>query len=290
MLNLQNDRFGLGWRPELSSGILVHLGQIDFVEVIAENAISENNKSVPLETIARHVPVTIHGVSLGMSSAEPVATKRLDALARLIGRVGPVSWSEHLAFVRSGNIEIGHLAAPPRTRATIEGTVKNFDRARAITGSAPLLENIATLVDPPASEMNETDWLRGSLEATNAQMLLDLHNLYANSINYQFDAREALRSLPMERVRAVHLAGGRRITHPRTGAQRILDDHLHEVPDAVFELLELVAALAPAPLYVTIERDGNYPHFSQIMSELARARAAMARGRACRMQQLATAS
>ena len=87
----------------------------------------------------------------------------------------------------------------------------------------------------------------------------------------------------MQRVKAVHLAGGRSIGVPgRVGASRILDDHLHPVPDAVFSLLERLGELAPHPLTVILERDGLYPPFEEILNELDRARTCVARGRARR--------
>jgi uncharacterized protein (UPF0276 family) len=76
----------------------------------------------------------------------------------------------------------------------------------------------------------------------------------------------------------VHLAGGRRI---KAGdGTRLLDDHLHAVPDPVFDLLTLLGALAPQPLDVIIERDGRFPEFAALLAEVERARTALARGRA----------
>ena len=63
---------------------------------------------------------------------------------------------------------------------------------------------------------------------------------------------------------------------------RLLDDHLHPVPEVVFSLLESVGAQAPHPLTVILERDGLFPPFEEILSELSRARASLAAGRARR--------
>jgi uncharacterized protein (UPF0276 family) len=217
-------------------------------------------------------------VGLGLASAAAVEKRRLDGLARVVGAVEPEAWSEHLAFVRGGGRELGHLAAPPRSEATLAGLADNVGRARAVIGAAPALENVATLIDPPGSERAEPAWLASVPAVTGCDLLLDLHNLYANATNFGFDARAALRSLPLARVRQVHLAGGTWIT-ARSGERRLLDDHRHDIPEPVFELLGELARWAPAPLTVILERDGNYPPFSQLLDELARARAALARGR-----------
>ena len=273
------DRVGLGWRPELAAGILAHVDAIDVVEVIADDYVAAGRRDLrALRTLGTQVPVLLHGVGLGLASAAPVETRRLDDLARVIGAVEPEAWSEHLAFVRGGGRELGHLAAPPRSEATLAGLAANVARARAVVGTAPALENVATLIDPPGSERAEPVWLAEVPAVTGCDLLLDLHNLHANAVNFGFDARAALRDLPLARVRQVHLAGGAWIT-ARSGERRVLDDHRHDVPEAVFELLGELAALAPAPLTVILERDGDYPTFARLLEELERARAALSRGR-----------
>ncbi|MGH9846724.1 MAG: DUF692 domain-containing protein, partial [Blastocatellia bacterium] len=266
-----NDRFGLGWRRELATGILANLDRIDVVEVIADDFFNAPRRERrALRTLAAQMPVVPHGVSLGLASSVPAETKRLEQMARLCWEIEPHSWSEHLAFVRGGGIEIGHLTAPPRTLATIEGAAANLKRARAIIGSQPLVENIATLIDPPGSDRDEITWLSEILDASECPMLLDLHNLYANSLNFGFDPIGALARLPMDRVAAVHLAGGRWVGSP--AAERLLDDHLHDVPDPVYALLAEVGARTSHPITVILERDGRYPPIESLLAELDRAR------------------
>jgi len=173
-----NDRFGLGWRPELAAGILSNLNRIDVVEVIADDYFdAPKSKRRALKTLAIQVPVTLHGVTLGLASSVSVEATRLEQTARLVEEIQPEFWSEHLAFVRGGGIEIGHLAAPPRTATTIDGAARNLAAARKIIGVLPLVENIATLIDPQGSTLSEADWTRDILAAANCALLLDLHNL-----------------------------------------------------------------------------------------------------------------
>ncbi len=273
------DRFGLGWRPRLAAGILANLDRIDIVEVIADDYFrAPRHERRALQTLAAQTPVTLHGVSLGLASAVPVETRRLDDMARLCSEVAPEFWSEHLAFVRGGGIEIGHLAAPPRTEATIEGALANLARAKQIVGIAPQVENVATLIDPPGSDRDEASWLAAIVRNSESRLLLDLHNLHANAVNFNFAAKGFLARIPVERIATIHLAGGKWIG--RNGAQRLLDDHLHDVPDPVYELLEEVAARAPQPLTVILERDGNFPSIESLLVQLDRARQAVAGGRA----------
>ena len=273
------DLVGMGWRPDLATGILSNLDRIDVLEVIAEDFYETSAGMSALKSLAKQVPVTIHGVSLGMASASPVDCKRLEKMARLVDRVEPESWSEHLAFVRAGDIEIGHLAAPPMTSDTVENTAANMAAAAAFVGLPPLMENVATLIYPPASDRDEPTWLCDTMTAADGGLLLDLHNLFANSINFGLDPRQFLARLPADRIHGVHIAGGQWIDAGDAGQRRILDDHRHDPPDPVYELLTELATQCANPLTVILERDGDYPPMQHLLDQLDRARSALKRGR-----------
>jgi len=239
--------------------------------------------------------VQLHGTSAGLASARPVEENRLAKMARLVDMVQPEAWSEHLAFVRAGDYEIGHLASVPRNPGTVADSAANITRAQRIVGMVPMVENIATLIAPPSSSFNEAEWLSQVVTAADAPLLLDLHNLYSNAVNFEPDSTDApfdaLRRLPLDRVRTVHIAGGRWLAAgPDSAEKRWLDDHLHPVPDVVFSMLEELAARAPQPLTVVLERDGAYPPMGDLLLELQLARAAMRRGRERRSQFVVCAS
>lgn len=281
------DRVGLGWRGELAASIYQHLHDIEVLEVIAEDWLHlPRRRQRALAAIAAERPLLLHGVSLGLASSIGVAPRRLQRLARLCERVRPQAWSEHLAFVRAGDVEIGHLAAPPRNAATVEGACANIRHAARIVGCAPALENIATLVDPPTSTLTEPQWVQQIVHGSGAPLLLDLHNLYANALNFGQDPRQVLDAMPLERATIVHLSGGRWLSSGPARAV-LLDDHLHDVPDPVFALLERLAQRVSQPLTVLIERDGNFPPFEQLLAQMQRARSALARGRALRARRQA---
>lgn len=277
-----DDRVGLGWRSELAVGILSNLERVDIVEVIADDFFNSSRRERrALRTLAAQIPVALHGVSLGLASSTPVEEKRLDQMARLCAEIAPVSWSEHLAFVRGGGLEIGHLAAPPRTLATIAGTLANLARATKIVGVGPQVENVATLIDPPGSDLDEATWVSEIVCGSNCELLLDLHNLYANALNFNFDPKDFIARIPPDRIATIHLAGGKWIG--ANGARRLLDDHLHDVPDPVYDLLEEAAARATGSLTVILERDGHFPAIDCLLNQLDRAREALALGRARRI-------
>lgn len=286
------DRVGLGWRHELSASILSHLDAIDVVELIIDDYFNApRHKLQAVTSLRQYVDVIYHGVTLGLASTHAVDARRVDQLARTLDHFQASVWSEHLAFVRAGGYEIGHLSAPPRNEWTIEGTIQNIERASTIIGSRPSLENIATLIDPPGSTCTEWEWV-GSISAeANTPLLLDLHNIFANALNFGYDPVEYVRSFPLDRVNLIHLSGGKWINEPAEYSTsdsgiRLLDDHVHDVPRDVFDLLEIVASEVDQPLTVIIERDGQYPDFQVILDQIRDARAALTMGRCRRNERL----
>jgi uncharacterized protein (UPF0276 family) len=270
----KHDFVGLGWRTELAPSILSNLDQIDVVEVIIDDYFKAPiHKLRSLRTLANQVPVIYHGVGLGLATSFKIDQRRLEKLARVFDYLAPEVWSEHLAFVRAGGIEIGHLAAPPRSLETVEGTLNNLEQIKKTVGSIPILENIATLIAPPGSKMSEPQWIGQILRRSGGQLLLDLHNLYSNALNFGFDPVTYLLSFPLDQVQIVHLSGGKWIQEPkglesRPNGKRLLDDHVHDVPEPVFNLLSILAQTVSQPLTVIIERDGEYPEFSSLLSEI----------------------
>jgi hypothetical protein len=278
------DRFGIGWRDRLAAGIFTHLDEIDAVEVIAENCMEASARGLrSLRALGREVPLLVHGVVLGAASVSPVDRGHLNRMARVVEALEPCAWSEHLSFVRSGGYEIGHMAAPPRSAATIEGAVRNLRHLRDVVGTSPAIENIATLMAPPGSSMDEPCWVKAITAGAGTPLLLDLHNLYANAVNFGHEPFEYLTRFPLDAVEVVHISGGIWMecgdSAPDQSYRRLLDDHLHDVPDPVFLMLEVLGEFCPRSLTVILERDGLFPSMVVLLQQLRRARAAVAEGR-----------
>jgi uncharacterized protein (UPF0276 family) len=279
------DTFGIGWRPELAADILVNRDRIDVVEVIIEAYLDAGrNGARAMHTLSASVPVVLHGISLGLASTVPVDERRLAAVADFVAAAGPIMWSEHLAYVRGAQTEVGHLLAPSRSAVTAAAAARNIRRAAAVVGAVPLMENVATLLDPPGSDMSEPAWIADVASQADCGLLLDLHNVYTNCVNAGGDPFQFVASLPAERIQAIHLAGGQLVDEPPLGAsaprQRVLDDHRHPVPEIVYQLLTEVGTRAPQPLTVLLEYDGSYPPMADLLAQLDRARRALATGRA----------
>jgi uncharacterized protein (UPF0276 family) len=128
------------------------------------------------------------------------------------------------------------------------------------------LENVSSYVTFEASEMSEAEFLAEVASRADCDILLDVNNIYVSAFNHGFDAVDYLDHVDPARVRQIHLAG-----HQNNG-DHIIDTHDHPVADPVWDLYaETIRRLGPKP--TMIERDDNIPPLSDLIEELARARA-----------------
>ncbi|MFI6757602.1 DUF692 domain-containing protein [Micromonospora sp. NPDC050417] len=252
---------GIGWRPEIS-GFVAELPGLRFVEVVAETVAADGPPPDALTALRqRGVAVVPHGVRLSLGGAEPVEPARVTHLARVAELLGAPLVSEHIAFVRAGGVEAGHLLPVPRTHDAIDTLVENIARTQAELPVPIALEPIAALFDWPDDELDEADFLTEILDRTGALLLLDVANVYANARNRGTDPLDLLDRLPLERVAYVHVAGGAE----HDGVYH--DTHTDPVPVPVLDLVgELCARHRPPALL--LERDGRYPPAQVLRDEL----------------------
>jgi uncharacterized protein (UPF0276 family) len=254
---------GVGWRPEIA-GWVAHQPELAFCEVIAEMLAP----AVPLRGVAelreRGVPVVPHGVRLSLGGAEPVEAHRVTHLAECAAALRAPLASEHVAFVRAGGRDAGHLLPVPRSREALDALTANVRRTQAELDVPLALEPIAALFDWPDDEYAEPDFLTELLERTGALLLLDVANVHANALNRGQDPEAVLDRLPLDRVAYVHVAGG---AEHADDPGIYHDTHTDPVPPAVLELVERLVERLPGPA-VMLERDGRYPPAAELSAEL----------------------
>ncbi|GAB3212087.1 DUF692 domain-containing protein [Nocardia tengchongensis] len=266
---LPEGALGIGWRREIC-GIVATLDGIGFCEVIAESLATGNSGrrrragvTVPEELgelVARGIPAVPHGISLSLGGAEAVDDRRVAHLAECARALGSPLVSEHIAFVRAGGLEAGHLLPVPRTREALDALERNIFRASRQLDVPLAVENIAALFEWPDAEYSEAEFLQELVERTGVYLLLDIANVYANARNTSHDPLTELLRLPAERVAYCHIAGG----HESDG--RYIDTHVHQVPAEVLDLVAEFATGRSVPLM--LERDGNYPPATELAAEL----------------------
>ncbi|WP_378740068.1 DUF692 family multinuclear iron-containing protein [Nocardia brasiliensis] len=259
---------GLGYRRELDAAIMANQESIDCLEIITENFL-ETPVGGPLELLRDRFPLTPHGVEMSIGTEGPLDTGYLDDLADLVARVDAPWCSDHLSFTRAGGVSIGQLTPLLRTREMAEEIAGKARQVQERVGTPFLLENITYHLDFPA-ELSEAEFITRVVETAGCGLLLDLTNVFINSVNHRYDPVEFLNSIPLERVVQLHLAGG----YWSDGT--LLDSHSAPVPGEVWELLDYLAGRAPAVRCVILERDQEFPDdFDELTADLRRARAAI---------------
>lgn len=251
---------GIGWRPAIT-GFVSALPGLRFTEVIAESVRPDRPAPDLLALRDRGAAVVPHGVRLSLGGAEPVSAGRVAHLAACAEAFGAPLVSEHVAFVRAGGIEAGHLLPVPRTRAALDVLTANIRRTCDGLPVPLAVEPIAALFDWPDAEYDEAGFLTELAERTGVLLLLDVANVYANARNRGADPLGLIERLPLERVAYCHVAGGEQ------AGGRYHDTHTAPVPPEVLDLVgELCARHRPPGLL--LERDGRYPPAAELRAEL----------------------
>jgi uncharacterized protein (UPF0276 family) len=252
---------GIGWRPEIDLTV-ERLDGVDFVEVIAENICPDHLPESLVRLRGRGTEVIPHGVGLGIGGAERPDAGRLERLAAVAGVTGAPLVSEHLAFVRAGGREAGHLLPVPRTRDALAVIAENVRIAQDSLPVPLALENPATLFSWPDNELTDGQFLAELVDRTGVRLLIDVANLHTEHVNHGVDPAGVLAELPLEAVAYVHVAGGLL----RDGLWH--DTHAHPLAQPVLDVLALLCA-RQAPPRVLLERDDNFPSAGELADELA---------------------
>lgn len=262
---------GLGWRSEIDTVVERQPG-LDWVEVVAENICDDHLPASLRILLDRGLTVVPHGVGLGLGGADRPDPARLARLAGTAALLGSPVVTEHLAFVRAGGLEAGHLLPVPRSRDALRVVAENVRIAQDQLPVPLALENIAAQLSWPDDELTEGQFLAELVERTGVRLLIDVANLHTNRVNLGIDPAAELDRLPLEALAYVHVAGGTMVD----GVWH--DTHAHPVTEPVLEVLaELCARVAPPG--VLLERDAAFPPPAELAAELDAVRRVLEGGR-----------
>lgn len=257
---------GLGYRGEIEEQIKANRGKIDFLELISDHYIDTNPfKDQELAELSQEFPIVLHGVAMSIGTAAPLEEDYLLKLAGIARKSKALWLSDHLCFTKAGGIDLGQLTPLPFTEEAIEIVCHNVKQVKRHVKAPFLLENITYYFPIPGAEMDEPEFITRVLKEADCGLLLDVTNLFTNATNHGYDPYEFLKSIPLDRVVQIHLAGGMWMQ------EVLIDSHSHAVPAEVWELLTWVVAHS-AVKGVLVERDDNFPPFSELIGELDAAR------------------
>jgi uncharacterized protein (UPF0276 family) len=263
-------RAGVGLKPEHYRDILDTTPDIGWFEIHAENYMGEGGAPHHyLSAIRERYPVSLHGVGLSIGGGAPLDREHLGRLKSLIGRYEPALFSEHLAWSSHDGVYLNDLLPLPYTEETLARVCEHIDEVQETIGRRMLLENPSTYVAFAGAAMNEVEFLREVARSTGCRLLLDVNNVFVQSVNHGFDAGAFIDAFPVEHVGEIHL-GGHAADSDDDGSALLIDDHGREVADAVWTLYaHALARSGPRP--TLIEWDNDVPEWAVLFYEAKRA-------------------
>jgi uncharacterized protein len=259
--------FGLGLRREHYRDFVEHRpAGVDWLEVISENYMVPGGKPLHfIDRIRRDYPMVMHGVSMSIGGTDPLDAAYLGELKALADRIEPAWISDHLCWTGVSGRNLHDLLPLPFTQAALAHTAGRIAQVQDAIGRRLVIENVSSYVGFACDEMSEQDFVAELVARADCKLLLDVNNVYVNSVNHGFDARAYIDAIAVDRVVQIHLAGH------ETHDGYLVDTHDHPVCQAVWSLYEhAVRRFGPVP--AMIERDDSIPPLADLVAELQIAR------------------
>lgn len=253
---------GLGLRRALLGPLLnMDQGAVDFMEAAPENWIGVGGRfGKQFRQLTERHPLVLHGLSLDIGGPDPIDQDLVRAVRTLMDEVHVPLYSEHLTYCAADG-HLYDLLPLPFTAEAVQHVAGRVRQVQDILGRRIALEN-ASYYAQAYPDMSEAEFISAVLAEADCDLLLDVNNIYVNSINHDYDALEFLDTLPLERTSYIHIAG-----HYDEADDLKVDTHGTDVIDPVWQLLaEAYERLGPVP--TLLERDFNFPPLSELLTQV----------------------
>lgn len=262
---------GLGLRRSmLKDCSSLTTNDVQFMEVAPENWIGIGGRyGKAFQAYAERFPMALHGLSLNIGGPEPLDTDFLSALKKFIDKYQCPFYSEHLTFCADDG-HLYDLMPIPFTEEAVGYVTERVKQVQDILGQRIALEN-ASYYAAPQQEMSEIEFVNAVVADAGCDLLLDVNNIYVNSINHGYDPMAFLAALPGDKATYIHVAG-----HYQEAEDLRVDTHGADVIDPVWALLEQ-AYRHFGVLPTLLERDVNIPAVPELLQEIDKIRSIQAK-------------
>jgi len=247
---------GLGLRRALLGPLRTHdLEEVDFMEVAPENWINVGGRlGRSFREFTERLPFVCHGLSLSIGGPSSLDETFLHRVRQFLDKHRIRYYSEHLSYCTDD----GHLYD---TSEAVKYVAERIRRTQDILERRIAVENVSYYA-APGSELSEIEFINAVLNEADCDLLLDVNNIYVNSINHRYDAVEFLQGLPGHLIAYGHIAG-----HYKEAEDLVVDTHGAEVIPSVWDLLD--KAYETFGVFPTLlERDFNIPPVNELMAEV----------------------
>ena len=263
---------GLGLRRAFLGDLIATVAQApDFLEVAPENWIGVGGcRGRQFRQVADRYPLVCHGLSLSVGSPAPLDFQFLAAIKSFLDRHEVLAYTEHLSYCSDERGQLYNLMPIPFTEEAVTYVAGRIRQVQDFLERRIGIENVSCYATP-GQKLTELDFVNGVLREADCDLLLDVNNIYVNSINFRYDPHEFLAGIDGQRTVYVHVAG-----HEARSADLRVDTHGAPVIEPVWELLD-EAYERFGPLPTLLERDFDFPPFADLLGEVERIRAVQER-------------
>jgi uncharacterized protein (UPF0276 family) len=253
---------GLGLRRALLGPLSsVDCEQINFMEVAPENWIGVGGRlGKQFRGFTERFDFLCHGLSLSIGSPDPLDISFVKEVGKFMREHGVKAYSEHLSFC-SNEGHMYDLMPIPFTEEAVHYVAQRIQIVQDIIEQPLIIENVSAYAQP-GKEMEEIDFLKAVIDESDCRLLLDVNNVFVNSTNHGFDAREYIRKIPVDRISYLHIAG-----HYEEAKDLLVDTHGASVKQDVWDLLDFTYQQHGA-IPTLLERDFNIPSVEELISEI----------------------
>jgi uncharacterized protein (UPF0276 family) len=253
---------GLGLRRALLGPLRTHdLEEVDFMEVAPENWINVGGRlGRSFREFTDRLPFVCHGLSLSIGGPSSLDETFLHRVRQFLDKHRIRYYSEHLSYCTDDG-HLYDLMPIPFTSEAVKYVAERIRRTQDILERRIAVENVSYYA-APGSELSEIEFINAVLNEADCDLLLDVNNIYVNSINHRYDAIEFLQGLPGHLIAYGHIAG-----HYKEAEDLVVDTHGAEVIPSVWDLLD--KAYETFGVFPTLlERDFNIPPVNELMAEV----------------------
>ena len=262
---------GIGLRAPHLPRVLAERPRVPWFEMHSENFFGAGGAiHDALERVRADYPLSLHGVGLSLGSADALDGEHLATLRTLVRRYQPGLVSDHICWGAIGGIHLNDLLPLPFTTEALDLMVTRVHQVQDVLGREFLVENVSSYLTFRNAEMSEWEFVAELVRRAGCGLLLDVNNVYVNSVNHGFDAQAYLRAMPVAAVREIHLAGFTRKND--LAVPLLIDSHSRPVDAEVWALYaEALDRFGPVP--TLIEWDQDLPELEVLLAEAGRAEA-----------------
>lgn len=243
---------------------------VDFMEVAPENWIGVGGRfGRRFRTVAERFPLVCHGLSLSLGGPAPLDTDFLRSVRSFLDAHRVRCYTEHLSYCSDDKGHLYDLMPIPFTEEAVHHVAGRIRQAQDVLGRRMGIEHVSYYA-APGQRLSELEFINAVLAEADCGLLLDVNNLYVNSINFGYDPYEFLAGLDGSRILYVHTAG-----HYEEAEDLRVDSHGSPVIEPVWDLLR-AAYDCWGVMPTLLERDFNFPPFPELLGEVERIRSLQA--------------